>query len=90
MIDTCVSYALPLRELEHMVAEGERRSESGRLDAEQVDEARDAMLLLPLHHKILRCLTGRLDLWADASVCTQYKRHEEKGIGSGRRGRGVG
>ena len=63
-----------------MIGNGERCGEAGRLDAEQIHEAGDAVPFGTLHHKIARGLAGRLDLGTNAGIarldCTVGERRE--------------
>src|SRR6266480_5615892 len=54
--------------LEHSVSDRERRGEARRLDAEQIDEARDAVVGRPLDEEIARGLAARLELGPDSGI----------------------
>ena len=51
-----------------MPRERERRGETRRLDAKEIDEAAHAVLALALHNKVSRGLASRLYFGADARV----------------------
>src|SRR5437773_2905394 len=54
--------------LEHSVSDRERRGEARRLDAEQIDEARDAVVGRPLDEEIARGLAARVELGPDSGI----------------------
>src|SRR5881396_2887729 len=54
--------------LEHGVSDRERRGQARRLDAEQIDEARDAVVGRPLDMEIACRLAARLELGPDSGI----------------------
>src|SRR6266513_923741 len=54
--------------LEYRVSDRERRGEARRLDAEQIDEARDAVVGRPLDEEIARGLAAPLELGPDSGI----------------------
>src|SRR5437016_1354071 len=54
--------------LEHGVADRERRGEARGLDAEEIDQARDAVVGRALEEEIARGLAARLELGPDSGI----------------------
>src|SRR5436309_6021981 len=54
--------------LEYRVSDRERRGQARRLDAEQIDEARDALVGRPLDEEVARGLAARLELGPESGI----------------------